>query len=234
MKSIRLILAASLLIIMTSNVKAQYLHESWAGLNFYAKENAEYRADKKPVKAVFIGNSITQMWKYARPDFWKDNDYVCRGISGQTTPQMLSRFRPDVVELHPQVVVIHGGINDIAWNTGAYDFEYTLGCIKSMAEIARANGIQVVIASMLPSTEFPWRKEITGVAAKVAQLNGAMKEYCQKEGFTYLDYFSALVLNDGSQSMSKELTTDGVHVTPAGYEIMEKTVIPVVEKLLKK
>ncbi|MDR3340393.1 MAG: GDSL-type esterase/lipase family protein [Candidatus Symbiothrix sp.] len=208
-------------------------NEQWAGLNFFANENMQLRKEAKPINAVFIGNSITQMWAGMRPDFFKDNNYLGRGIGGQTTPQMLSRFRADVVELKPQAVVINGGINDIATNSGTYNFEFTFGSIQSMAEIAHANGIKVILTSVLPAAEIPWRKEIPAVPAKIDQLNAAIKEYCIKNSFTYVDYYSQLVSKDGHKGMPEQYTMDGVHVNIAGYEIMEKIVKSVIEKIIK-
>jgi lysophospholipase L1-like esterase len=206
-------------------------NEQWAGLNFFAKDNAELRKEAKPVKAVFMGNSITQMWAGMRPGFFTDNNYVGRGIGGQTTPQMLSRFRTDIVALKPQAVVINGGINDIATNSGTYDFEFTFGSIQSMAEIAAANGIKVLLTSVLPASEIPWRKEIPAVPAKIDQLNAAIKAYCAEKGFTYVDYYSSLVSPDGSKGLPPQYTMDGVHVTPAGYEVMEAIVKKAIDEL---
>jgi lysophospholipase L1-like esterase len=215
-----------------SAISAQ-TNEQWAGLNFFAKENMQLRKEAKSINAVFLGNSITQMWAGMRPDFFKDNNYLGRGIGGQTTPQMLSRFRMDVVELKPQVVVINGGINDIATNSGTYDFEFTFGSIKSMAEIAHANGIKVILTSVLPASEIPWRKEIPAVPAKIDQLNAAIKEYCIENGFTYVDYYSQLISKDGRKGMPEQYTMDGVHVTVAGYEVMEKIVKQTIETIIK-
>jgi lysophospholipase L1-like esterase len=187
-----------------------------------------------PVTAVFMGNSITQMWADMRPAFFKGNNYAGRGIGGQTTPQMLARFRTDVVALKPQVVVINGGINDIATNSGPYDFEYTFGSIQSMAEIAHANGIKVILTSVLPAAKIPWRKEITAVPAKVNRLNAVIKAWCAEKSFTYVDYYSQMVSNDGRRGMIEQYTTDGVHVTAAGYELMEKTIKQTIDSLIKK
>ena len=231
MKKTKLLLAIICLFAGTAVVHAQN-NESWAGLNIYAKENAQLRKDATPVKAVFMGNSITHMWAAMRPDFFKDNNYVGRGIGGQTTPQMLSRFRTDIVALKPQVVVINGGINDIATNSGTYDFEFTFGSIQSMAEIAHANGIKVILTSVLPAAEIPWRKEIPAVPAKVDQLNAAIKTYCAEKGFTYVDYYSQLVSNDGTKGLPQQYTMDGVHVTVAGYEVMEKIVKKAIDYLI--
>jgi lysophospholipase L1-like esterase len=226
MKTTKLILAVLCLFAGLTVVRAQNNehNELWARLSFYATGNAQLRKDATPIKAAFMGNSITQMWADMRPDFFKNNNYVGRGIGGQTTPQMLSRFRADIVALKPQVVVINGGINDIATNSGTYDFEFTFGSIQSMAEIAHANGIKVILTSVLPASGIPWRKEISAVPEKIDQLNVALKTYCAAKGFTYVDYYSQLVNKDGAKGMSEQYTTDGVHVTAAGYEIMEKIV----------
>jgi lysophospholipase L1-like esterase len=228
MKTTKLILATMCLVAGMTMAYAQN-NEQWAGLNFFAKENAQLRKEATPIKAAFMGNSITQMWAMMRPDFFKDNHYIGRGISGQTTPQMLSRFRTDIVALKPQVVVINGGINDIATNSGTYDFEFTFGSIQSMAEIAHANGIKVILTSVLPAAEIPWRMEIPAVPAKVDQLNAAIKAYCADKGFTYVDYYSQLVSKDGTKGLPEQYTMDGVHVTVAGYEVMEKIVKAAIE-----
>jgi lysophospholipase L1-like esterase len=206
-------------------------NEQWAKLSIFAKDNEQLKKKAAPVKAAFMGNSITQMWAAMRPDFFSNNSYVGRGIGGQTTPQMLSRFRADIVALKPQVVVINGGVNDIAGNSGAYDFEFTFGSILSMAEIAQANGIKVILSSVLPAAEIPWRKEIAAVPTKVEQLNAAIKACCADKGFTYVDYYAQLVGRDGSKGMAAQYTTDGVHVTVAGYEVMEKMVKQAIDNI---
>lgn len=206
-------------------------NEQWARLSVYANDNAQLIKNATPVKAAFMGNSITQGWADMRPDFFKANNYVGHGISGQTTPQMLSRFRADIVALKPQVVVINGGINDIATNSGPYDFEFTFGSIQSMAEIAHANGIKVILTSVLPAAKIPWREEISAVPEKVNQLNAAIKAYCAGKGFTYVDYYAQLVSTDGSKGMTAEYTTDGVHVTEAGYEVMEKIIKQAIDNI---
>jgi lysophospholipase L1-like esterase len=230
MKATTLILTTLCLFAGLTTVHAQG-NEQWAKLSAYAEENARLKKEAAPVKAAFMGNSITRMWAAQHPDFFKNNNYVGRGISGQTTPQMLSRFRADIVALKPQVVVINGGINDIATNSGPYDFEFTFGSIRSMAEIAHANGIKVVLTSVLPAAEIPWRREVTAVPEKVEQLNAAIKAYCTEKGFTYVDYYSQLLSRDGTKGMAGQYTTDGVHVTAAGYEVMEKIIKQVIDSL---
>ena len=230
MKIEELILGAACLFAGVASVHAQG-NEQWARLSVFADSNAQLKKSATPVKAAFMGNSITQMWAEMRPHFFKNNSYVGRGIGGQTTPQMLSRFRADIVALKPQVVVINGGINDIATNSGPYDFEFTLGSIQSMAEIAHANGIKVVLTSVLPAANIPWRKEISAVPEKVDQLNAAIKAYCAGNGFAYVDYYAQLVGRDGRKGMAAQYTTDGVHVTVAGYEVMEKIVKQTIDNI---
>ena len=159
-------------------------------------------------------------------DFFANGNYIGRGISGQTSPQALLRFRSDVVDLKPKVVVINIGINDIAENTGLYNPDFTLGNIASMVEIAKANGIKVVLASVHPAFEFPWRKEISDVPNKVIRFNERLKEYAQKQGVVFLDYHSAM--KDSRNGMAPDIAEDGVHPTLKGYQIM----VPLAEKAI--
>lgn len=211
------------LILMTSLFRAgAQQKESHYGANLKRFE-PDNNMIKTPLpgeqRVVLMGNSITEFWFNGNPDFFKKNNFVARGISGQTTPQMLLRFRQDVLDLHPAAVVIHGGINDIAENSGPYDESFTLGNIKSMAELARANHIKVILASVHPATVFPWRKEITNVAQKIIDLNQKIKSYAQESGFVYLDYHSAM--KNAQNGMNTDMAADGVHPTPTGYKLME-------------
>lgn len=204
--------------------------QDWANLNRYQKENDTLMLTKAVNRVVFMGNSITQGWKELHPDFFKKNPYVCRGISGQTTPQMLLRFRQDVINLKPKVVVILAGTNDIAGNTGPSSLEMILDNLASMTELARANGIQPILCSVLPAYDYPWRKGM-GPNIKIPLLNAKIKSFAKKEGVFYLDFFSAMA--DDKNAMKTEYTTDGVHCTSAGYDVMEKMVVPVINKALK-
>ena len=210
------------------NSKAQ----DWANLKRYQSENAKLTAitiDENRV--VFMGNSITQQWKDKDSTFFIKNPYICRGISGQTTPQMLVRFRQDVIALQPKVVVILAGTNDIAGNTGPSTLEMIMDNLSSMAEIADANGIQVVLCSVLPAYDYPWKKGMEP-NIKIPKLNAMIKAYSENMGFTYLDYFGAM--KDGKNGMIAEYTTDGVHCTIKGYEVMESMVKPAIEIALKR
>lgn len=207
---------------------AQTQNRDWPNIGRYTKQNKELLREGSKITAVFIGNSITDAWASSYPSFFTSNNYVGRGISGQTTPQFLARFREDVINLKPKVVVINGGINDIAENTGPYNHEFTIGNIKSMAELAHANGIKVVLTSVLPAANIPWNKDIAAVPDKVDRLNREIKAYAQAKKFTYVDYYSSLVNTE--RGMKAEYTSDGVHVTAEGYRIMEKIIKKAVDK----
>ena len=164
-------------------------------------------SDPNQQRVVFMGNSITEGWGQKGLDFFDNPNYINRGISGQTTPQMLVRFRPDVIDLKPAVVVILAGINDIAGNTGPMTLEAIANNIKSMAELARANDIQVVLSSVLPAFDFPWRPGLNP-AQKVIQLNKMIKTYADQKQMIYLDYFSAMV--DDRNGLPKKYSNDEV------------------------
>ncbi len=210
----------SLLLIVTimSNVLTA---QDWGNLNKYAVANFKLGPPaENENRTIFFGNSITESWPGKSPGFFSDSlSHICRGISGQTTPQMLVRFRADVVELKPQKVVILAGINDIAENTGPITLEQTAANIFSMVEIARANGVEAVICSVLPAYDFPWRPGLEP-AQKVIDLNTLLKTYAERNGLRYVDYFSKMV--DERNGLQEALTYDGVHPNEAGYAIMEK------------
>lgn len=201
-------------------------------LKRYASRNAELPVpDKKEKRVVFIGNSITEGWVRIRPDFFKSNNYIGRGIGGQTSPQLLSRFRQDVIDLKPKAVVINIGTNDVAENTGTYDAEFTLGNIKSMAELAKANGIKVILSSVTPAGQYPWRKEIENVPDKIQALNKGIEAYAKKNKFAYIDYFS--VLCDENRALKQGYGDDGVHPNAEAYEIMEQVAKKIIDKVVK-
>jgi len=197
-----------------AKMKAQLL--DWAQLGKYRAANAALTA---PVKVVFFGDSITEAWEYNGGSFFPGKPYLNRGISGETTPQMLVRFRQDVVELHPETVVILAGTNDIAGNTGPSTPEMIEDNFKGMVEIAKANGIRVILASVTPVAMYPWRPEIADVPAKIAVVNAWLKDYCVQEKLTYLDYWTAMAGPDGG--MKPGISKDGVHPNAAGYAIMQ-------------
>ena len=202
--------------------------QDWANFNQFKMAN-ESLADlkKNEYRIVFMGNSITIGWLDTHPEFFKDKPYVNRGISGQTTPQMLVRFRSDVIDIGPKAVVILAGTNDIAGNTGPMTLEMIVNNLKSMTEIAHANNIKVILCSVLPAYDYPWR---TGLKPniKIPKLNAMIKAYAMENGIFYLDYFSAL--NNGSNGIDKKYSYDGVHLTLDGYKILE----PMLENAIKK
>ena len=210
-----------LAVAMTTLVRNDARMRDWANLGRYREANRALGGD--PQRIVFMGDSITDSWPQRVPDFFAGKPYVGRGISGQTTPQMLVRFRRDVIDLTPKAVVILAGTNDIAGNTGAMTDEEIQGNIASMAELAKANGIRVVLASITPVSAY--HTSPTGVPqttarpmARIQAINGWIKVYAMKNGHVYLDYFSAMV--DPAGMLQKELSADDLHPNANGYAIM--------------
>ena len=198
----------------------------WAGFNRYAEAN---QAVTTAPLVVFMGDSITDNWAQMRPGFFADHNYLGRGIGAQTVEQMLSRFQADVIDLHPQAVVILAGINNIAGNNGKIEFENIVGCIKSMCEAARANGIVPILCSLTPCHFFFWNPEAKP-AQEVVRLNGLLREYAGKAGVAFVDYFTPMAQPDAS--LSKEDSEDGCHPTVAGYEKMEAIIVPAIDQAL--
>jgi lysophospholipase L1-like esterase len=208
------------------------MRTDWANLARFREDNQKAGL---PVmgenRIVFMGNSITEGWINSMPDFFSGKPYINRGISGQTTPQMLIRFHPDVVDLKPAVVVILAGINDIAGNTGPSTQKMIQDNLASMVEIAKANGIRVVLSSVLPAWDFPWKPGMQP-AEKVIALNTWIKSYAQANGCVYLDYFSSMV--DERHGLKAEYTFDGVHPNLAGYQVMAPLAEKAIQQALKK
>lgn len=204
--------------------------QDWPNLNKYRAVNQEIIASSNYPKAVFMGNSITEGWWQQRPEFFDEHNFVGRGIGGQTTPQMLIRFTPDVIDLKPEVVVILAGTNDIAGNTGPSSVKMITDNLAAMAQLAKANGIKVVLSSILPVKEYPWSKDADAVRM-IAQVNAWMKQYADEQDFVYLDYFSAM--SDKEQGLQKVYSGDGVHPNLKGYAVMEPLVLKAVEEALK-
>ena len=197
----------------------------WAHLKKFEKENEQLKKIDEPNRVVFMGNSITEGWSNFDKDFFINNPFVNRGISGQTTPQMLIRFRPDVVNLNPKAVVILAGINDIAGNTGPISLENTAENIISMAEIAKANNIKVYICSTLPAIDFPWSPGLEP-GPKVIKLNSILKNYCNSNDIPFVDYFSSMADDKGGLKVPEyTAANDLVHPNLAGYKVMEKIIL---------
>ena len=202
--------------IVNAKVKKNLNNLDWAGIDKYYQLN-ELQLSKSPPDAVFMGDSITEGWSFFLPEFFSDNNFINRGIGGQTTSQMLIRFRQDVVNLKPKSVVILAGINDIARNTKFYSLEIIAENIFSMVELAKINGIVPIICSVLPADEFRWNPDILP-ADSVIKLNDLLEAYANKNQVLYLNYFDEMNNNNGG--LQVELTSDGVHVTEKGYKLM--------------
>jgi lysophospholipase L1-like esterase len=202
----------------------------WPQLEHYRAANAALApAAPGEDRVVFYGASMTEGWGRNGSTFFPGKPYVNRGIGGQTTAQMVVRFRQDVIDLHPKAVVILAGTNDVAGNTGPMTPEMTEENWQSMADLAKANGIRVIFASITPSTDFPWRRGLHP-AEKIRALNAWLKEYCAAHSLTYLDYYTSLTNAEGG--MKAELTVDGVHATVKGYEVMAPLAQAAIDKTL--
>lgn len=207
-------------------------NRDFANLARYAKQNAALsKPTKKEKRVVFMGNSITEGWVRTHPDFFKSNGYIGRGISGQTSYQFLVRFREDVINLSPALVVINAGTNDVAENTQAYNEDYTFGNIVSMVELAKANKIKVILTSVLPAAQFKWRMEIKDVPQKIKSLNDRIETYAKANKIPYVNYYQALVVPE-NQALNPQYTKDGVHPTGEGYDVMEPMIKKAIEKAL--
>jgi lysophospholipase L1-like esterase len=203
----------------------------WPQLEHYRAANAALApAAPGEDRVVFYGASMTEGWGRNGGTFFPGKPYVNRGIGGQTTAQMVVRFRQDVIDLHPKVALILAGTNDVAENTGPMTPQMTEENWQSMAELAKANGIRVIFASITPSTDFPWRRGLHP-AEKIRTLNAWLKEYCAAHSLTYLDYYSALANADGG--MKDELTIDGVHANLKGYAVMAPLAQAAIDKTLE-
>jgi len=214
----------TIILLLTLFIQQKSFSQDWPNLERFREANAQLTTpDLTADRIVFMGNSITEGWIKSRPEFFEGKPYVNRGISGQTTPQMLLRFRQDVIDLKPSVVVILAGINDIAGNTGPSTIEMIMDNLISMAELALANNIKVVLCSVLPAKDFPWRPGMEP-AEKVVRLNNLLKSYASEHHLVYVDYFSTMA--NETNGMKEGLASDEVHPTAMGYSIME----PLVEK----
>ena len=201
--------------------------QDWPGLGRYAEENRALESSF-PVKGrvVFMGNSITENWYKFHPGFFDERGYVARGISGQTTPQMLIRFRQDIVNIGAETVVILAGTNDIAGNTGKSTLPMIMDNIKSMCDIAVYNGIKVVLCSVLPAYRYSWNREARPDII-IPELNLLIKEYAAEKGFTYIDFFTPIADKspENENGLPAGLSKDGVHPNLEGYKIMEELLL---------
>ena len=206
---------------------ADQMKTDFPWLGRYAKDNEALIASGKPVGTVFMGDSITEGWQSKHPAYFANTNHVCRGISGQTTPQMVLRMMADVVHLKPRAVHIMAGTNDIAGNTGPMTPEQTQDNLQMMTEVAQAAKIHVLLASIPPSAAFPWRPGLA-VTNKIQRLNAWIKGYAHRAGATWVDYTP--VLADAKGGMKPGMSYDGVHPTAQGYTVMESVLDPLIRK----
>ena len=196
--------------------------QDWANVARFKAENELVIENKAPVKMVFMGNSITEGWKLFDTNFFNSTDYVNRGIGGQTTPQMLIRFKQDVLDLKPKGVVILAGTNDIAGNTGPMSIQEIYNQIESMAGLAALNKIEVFLCSVLPVYDYPWKPGLKP-APKIVALNEMLKTLAGEKNYLYIDYFSEM--SDDKNGLKASLGADGVHPNEKGYEIMKRVLL---------
>ncbi len=217
-----------IILLIISLLSINTFAQDWANLQRYKAENEQLSTQKVPKnRIVFIGNSITEGWSNFQPTFFDNYIRINRGISGQTTPQMVLRFRQDVIHLQPKIVVILAGTNDIAQNTGPTTLDEIAGNIFNMCELAKQNYIQVILCSVLPALDYPWRKGLEP-AQKIIELNKKLKKYASENNIAYVDYFLAMV--DDRNGLLAKYTYDGVHPNKEGYELMGN----LINKQLKK
>jgi len=216
--------------------KAKKAYDEWLKLDW--PNLKKFRDDNTKVglpaanenRVVFMGNSITIGWINIDPGFFAGKPYIDRGISGQTTPQMLIRMRADVINLKPKVVVILAGTNDIAGNTGPSTNEMIEDNLASMADLAKANGIKPILCSILPVYDYPWKPGLKPYD-RIIEINKWMKDYASTHGMLYLDFYSSMV--DDRPGTKTEYSKDGVHPNMAGYKVMEPLVEAAIAKALK-
>ncbi len=229
MKAFNIILFMAALTLGATHLTAA---QDWPKLEFYKAENDALDVPGPDEnRIVFMGDSIFEYWKKLVPEYFEENPYLDRGISGQTTPQMLIRFRQDVIALQPQVVVILAGTNDIAGNTGPSTPEMVLDNIQSMIELAQVNEIEVVLCSILPAFAYPWKPGVEP-AEIIVDLNHRLKELAEKTDAVYCDFFPEM--SDARNGLLKELSEDGVHPNRKGYEVMAPIVDRAIVKAIKK
>lgn len=200
--------------------------------NKYERSNVSLIKEGNPCKTVFIGNSITENWIHTNPDFFIENEYINRGIGGQTSSQLLLRFYQDVVELKPKVVVINAGANDIARGDGFYSLVFTLNNIRSMTDIAKTNKIKVILTAVLPAEKYrtSYFNTVNEVQPEIDNLNKYIKSYARINDIPFIDYNT--VLRDEKGYFKDDFTFDGVHPGPEGYKVMEGLIKPIIDSIL--
>ena len=205
--------------------------QGWFRFNDYKADNERIVASKEFPEVVFMGNSITENWAYFHPEFFSSHNYLGRGIGGQTSAHMLVRFQSDVIALHPKVVVIMAGTNDVAHNDFWVEPEQVVNNVISMCSLARANGIVPIISSITPCTSFVWRPEIQDAAQTIVNINKDLKAYAEANDIIYVDYHTAMA--DENMGLPKTLSDDGCHPNPDTYFLMEEMVVNAINQVIK-
>lgn len=199
------------------------IHTDWPNLAKYREANENLKnSSSGGDRIVLVGDSITEGWTEFNPEFFQENNMINRGISGQTTPQMLIRFKQDAVHLNPKIIIINGGTNDIWGNTGPSTPEMIIDNLCSMAEIAAKNDINVALSTILPVYKYPERDDIIDPPKTISLINSVLLDYCKKNGLTFLDYYTPMV--DEKKGLNSDYGTDGVHPNKEGYNVMENVV----------
>ena len=199
------------------------IHSDWPNLAKYRKANEELKASSSGGdRIVLVGDSITEGWTEFNPGFFQENNMVNRGISGQTTPQMLIRLKQDAIHLDPKIIIINGGTNDIWGNTGPSTPDMIIDNLCSMAEITAKKNIQVVLSTILPVYQYPDRDDIIDPPKTISFINSVLQDYCNKNSLAFLDYFSPMA--DEKKGLRSDYGTDGVHPNKQGYSVMEQVV----------
>lgn len=207
----------------------ELMKQDWANLKKYASDNARILESANYPEVVFMGNSITEMWAGQFPSFFEKNYFLGRGISGQTTPQMLIRFTPDVIDLKPGAVVILAGTNDIAGNTGFSTEKMITDNITAMAKLAEAHNIRVILCSILPVYDYPWRPGLKP-SEKIISINKFLETYAREHGHVFVDFHKAM--KDERNGMQTLYSEDGVHPNSEGYRVMEPLILKGIAKAL--
>ncbi len=228
-----LLIAVMLIASSLTFAQAKFEVEAYANFDKYKENNSKLGLPmENENRVVFMGNSITEAWVDKRPEFFNENNFIGRGISGQVTNQMLLRFRADVIDLKPKAVVILAGTNDIAQNSGYVSVPEIAKNIFTMAELADYHGIKVILCSVLPAIDFPWKRGLEP-APKIIELNELIKKYAADKHFPYVDYYSAMVDDAGGLKVPDYTSQeDLVHPNVNGYEVMEKLVTPVIDEVM--
>lgn len=206
--------------------------QDWFGFSRYQPDNSRIINSGDYPLVVFMGNSITENWAYFHPDFFSDNHFCGRGISGQTSSQMLVRFTADVIDLKPKAVVIMAGTNDVAHNDYWVAPEKVVENIIAMCHLAQANGIIPIISAIPPCSEFPWRKEIVNPGQTIVEINASLKAFAETNQIVYIDYHSAL--SDENLGLPESLSSDGCHPNPDTYFTMENMAMEAISEALKE